>query len=703
MGTYNTRAGFSGEYTPKCVIRTAVGHRRDVDSQQQQQPADNANDTSDGIESDASTKPPPEASSPASASASASASKSKYIAGALDRLFWHNQMDIRNPLNPSDGLVNDWELLECVWDYIYHGSLRCNPSDHPLIATDPVWATSKQREKMAELAFEKFGAPAFYLARDAVMAAFAAGRPSGLVVSCGGNLTSVVPVLEGIVIKKPIQLQSFAGEHLSENILTILERDIGLEGGQPRHQVGNAGVVGDIVVPPYLVSRKTLVGAGERANFSLRTGFGSESGLTASFLKAQKLKVVHEFKENVCQISERPYDAQFLASRPKRPFEFPTGYNLQFGKMALMTERGEVGSDSGDEVAAVSGAGEAARLPELRARFGGGSSISTLLSSTGSLCCCCCSSPSFSATSFSDSDDSAAAAAALPRRPPAAAPRRAVAAVALPRPLAVRERVDVPVTDSISSALTMLIALALLATLMLLVVLASDASPTSLSSTSDDDSAAAAFLAPRRVGLVDAAVVVVAVVAAFLPRAFGAGIVSSTSTSSSSSAGTVYSVGDAMLRADGRTTLPCDVCGHLRPNVSYRKPSTSGDSRSMFTPSTMYICSSSSRGLLTIAPLAGSTVTGRQTSCAYLQAAPSSLLQCRANGSTTPAHPVNSTPHSKQPTLSSIPLDGLKKNPAYASASGLAADLREAKTRCGQRTLPSVNVSSRWKTVRLLI
>ncbi|KAI8870640.1 hypothetical protein GQ42DRAFT_178446 [Ramicandelaber brevisporus] len=171
--------------------------------------------------------------------------------------------------------------------------------------------------------------------------------------------------------------------------------------------------------------------------------------------------------------------------------------------MALMTERGEVGTDSGDEVAAASGAGEAARLPELRARFGGGSSISTLLSSTGSLCCCCCSSSSFSATSCSDSDVStvSAAAAALPRRPPVAAPRRVVAAVALPRPLAVRERVDVPVTDSISSALTMLIALALLATLMLLVVLASDASPTSLSSTSDDDSAAAAFLAPRRVGL----------------------------------------------------------------------------------------------------------------------------------------------------------------------------------------------------------
>lgn len=50
--------------------------------------------------------------------------------------------------------------------------LRVNPSEHPLLCTEPAWNTVENREKMMELAFEKFEFPAFYLAKDAVMTAY---------------------------------------------------------------------------------------------------------------------------------------------------------------------------------------------------------------------------------------------------------------------------------------------------------------------------------------------------------------------------------------------------------------------------------------------------------------------------------------------------------------------------------------------------
>lgn len=50
--------------------------------------------------------------------------------------------------------------------------LRVNPAEHPLLCTEPAWNTVENREKMMELAFEKFDFPAFYLAKDAVMTAY---------------------------------------------------------------------------------------------------------------------------------------------------------------------------------------------------------------------------------------------------------------------------------------------------------------------------------------------------------------------------------------------------------------------------------------------------------------------------------------------------------------------------------------------------
>ena len=43
-----------------------------------------------------------------------------------------------------------------------------------------------------------------------------------------------------------------------------------------------------------------------------------------------KLRLVEDFKESVCQVSEMAYKATELALRPARYYEFPTGYNHGF-------------------------------------------------------------------------------------------------------------------------------------------------------------------------------------------------------------------------------------------------------------------------------------------------------------------------------------------------------------------------------------
>jgi actin-like protein 6B len=54
---------------------------------------------------------------------------------------------------------------------------------------------------MAELVFEQEGVPAWYVATQGVLSAFASGRGTALVVDVGHDLCSITPVYEGYVLR----------------------------------------------------------------------------------------------------------------------------------------------------------------------------------------------------------------------------------------------------------------------------------------------------------------------------------------------------------------------------------------------------------------------------------------------------------------------------------------------------------------------
>jgi len=110
-------------------------------------------------------------------------------------------LDIRNPMS-TDGLVEDWDTAGKLWEYAItsrltgkrHKSAIRNtalkdeqdgdvhmedveknekPLAHtPLLMTEPGWNTTKNREKAIELAFEDWGALAFWMGRSGVLSSY---------------------------------------------------------------------------------------------------------------------------------------------------------------------------------------------------------------------------------------------------------------------------------------------------------------------------------------------------------------------------------------------------------------------------------------------------------------------------------------------------------------------------------------------------
>ena len=68
--------------------------------------------------------------------------------------------------------------------------LRIDPKEHPLLIAEPTVQGDADRERMVELAFEGHGTPAVFLSRAAVLASFATGRPTAVVVDMGHEATT---------------------------------------------------------------------------------------------------------------------------------------------------------------------------------------------------------------------------------------------------------------------------------------------------------------------------------------------------------------------------------------------------------------------------------------------------------------------------------------------------------------------------------
>ena len=66
------------------------------------------------------------------------------------------------------------------------------PEEHALLMTEPSLNPKANREKMTQVIFEKFNAPAFYVANPAELSLYASGRTTGIVLDSGDGVTHIV-------------------------------------------------------------------------------------------------------------------------------------------------------------------------------------------------------------------------------------------------------------------------------------------------------------------------------------------------------------------------------------------------------------------------------------------------------------------------------------------------------------------------------
>uniref|UniRef100_A0A1I8IJI1 Actin n=1 Tax=Macrostomum lignano TaxID=282301 RepID=A0A1I8IJI1_9PLAT len=288
VGSHTIRAGFAGEDMPKTDLPAYVGSCPAISAAavESAQPVDGADSGA------AKQQQPP-------------------------RLYHGtNQISVPRPGMEiqalcKDGMIEDWDLFESTMDYLYKHELQCASEEHPLIASEANWNTKAKREKLCELAFEKYRVPAFFICKQAVLACFANGKATGLVLDCGASGTHAVPVFDGYVVSHGIMRSPLGGDFLVRQLDNYLRQQHKLE-----------------PVPVYRVASKTRV---EEGGLPVWEAKKLPQGITQSYHNLMVKNLLQDVASTVLQCIDEPYDQATAETMPTVPYEFPHGYNMDFG------------------------------------------------------------------------------------------------------------------------------------------------------------------------------------------------------------------------------------------------------------------------------------------------------------------------------------------------------------------------------------
>jgi len=124
----------------------------------------------------------------------------------------------------ENGIITRWEDMMHIWDYTFTEKLQINPSGRKILLTEPPMNPLSNREKMCEVMFERYDLGGVYVAIQAVLALYAQGLSSGVVVDSGDGVTHIVPVYESVVLNHLTRRLDVAGRDVTRQLINLLLR-----------------------------------------------------------------------------------------------------------------------------------------------------------------------------------------------------------------------------------------------------------------------------------------------------------------------------------------------------------------------------------------------------------------------------------------------------------------------------------------------
>ncbi|CAK9786026.1 putative actin binding protein [Cutaneotrichosporon oleaginosum] len=120
------------------------------------------------------------------------------------------------------GIVKNWGDMQHLWDYTFYDKLGVDTRGRKVLLTEPPMNPKANRQKMAEVMFERYQFGGVYVAIQAVLTLYAQGLQTGVVVDSGDGVTHIVPVYDGFALPHLTRRLDVAGRDVTRYLIKLL-------------------------------------------------------------------------------------------------------------------------------------------------------------------------------------------------------------------------------------------------------------------------------------------------------------------------------------------------------------------------------------------------------------------------------------------------------------------------------------------------
>jgi len=123
-----------------------------------------------------------------------------------------------------------WEDWGNMWSFVYNNLTTpgskvpgVDPTQHPVLITQPIYAPRFVREKFMEMLFEQFSVPAVHITWAPIAAAYGYDTTTGLCLDIGETSAQIVPIFEGTILDTAMKRVNHLGgssltQYLGDNL-----------------------------------------------------------------------------------------------------------------------------------------------------------------------------------------------------------------------------------------------------------------------------------------------------------------------------------------------------------------------------------------------------------------------------------------------------------------------------------------------------
>ena len=123
------------------------------------------------------------------------------------------------------GMITNWEDIENIWEYIFKDKLNVESNEHNVMITEPLMNPKINREKIAQIMFEKFDVPGLFIANQCALSLFYFGKTVGYVIDSGESITQFAPVFDGYVLTHSARKINLGGKNINDYLMNILSEN----------------------------------------------------------------------------------------------------------------------------------------------------------------------------------------------------------------------------------------------------------------------------------------------------------------------------------------------------------------------------------------------------------------------------------------------------------------------------------------------